>query len=183
MGRRKKKKGSKLWIIIAFVLLFIAFGSGGKTNSKETNSTVLASANIKATETPYTKQAPTAEPKPSNTKEPEPTAFLRSYTDSETIEEQEVTAVIASTPFMTAAPTSSPEKKKSSSGASSFREASDITTPVPKTEYVLNRSSMKFHVTGCRDVKKISTKNRVDYFGTRSEVISMGYKPCGHCNP
>ena len=49
--------------------------------------------------------------------------------------------------------------------------------------YVLNTNSMKFHYPSCSSAKKISTKNRKDYTGTRDELISQGYDPCGSCDP
>ena len=50
-------------------------------------------------------------------------------------------------------------------------------------EYVLNTSSMKFHLPSCSSVDTIDPANREDYTGTRDEVISMGYAPCGRCKP
>lgn len=50
-------------------------------------------------------------------------------------------------------------------------------------EYVLNTSSMKFHLPSCSSVDTIDPANREDYTGTRDEVIAMGYAPCGRCKP
>lgn len=49
--------------------------------------------------------------------------------------------------------------------------------------YVLNLSTKKFHHLNCRDVKKMSDKNK--YFSNegREEIIAKGYEPCGHCHP
>ncbi len=52
-----------------------------------------------------------------------------------------------------------------------------------KITYVLNTSTMKFHLSTCRDVSKIKDENYGTYKGTRDEVIDMGYSPCGHCHP
>lgn len=49
--------------------------------------------------------------------------------------------------------------------------------------YVLNTNSKKFHETTCNQVSNISDKNKQEYTGTRSEIISQGYTPCGNCNP
>lgn len=49
--------------------------------------------------------------------------------------------------------------------------------------YVLNTNSMKFHYPSCTSAQKISQKNRKDYTGTREELISQGYDPCGNCDP
>lgn len=46
--------------------------------------------------------------------------------------------------------------------------------------WVLNTSSKKFHKPSC---KKLPTKNRQDFEGTREEVINMDYEPCGICHP
>ena len=42
---------------------------------------------------------------------------------------------------------------------------------------------MKFHKPNCRDVEKISPENYDTFNGSRDEVISMNYEPCGHCDP
>ena len=49
--------------------------------------------------------------------------------------------------------------------------------------YVLNTNSMKFHYPSCSSAKKISSKNRKDYTGTREDLIQQGYDPCGYCDP
>ena len=49
--------------------------------------------------------------------------------------------------------------------------------------FVLNTSSMKFHFPSCSSVKKIAEHNRRDVEMTRSEIINMGYEPCGKCHP
>ena len=50
-------------------------------------------------------------------------------------------------------------------------------------EYILNKSSMKFHDPECSGAESISEKNRRTYQGTRQSVIDMGYEPCRICNP
>ncbi len=60
------------------------------------------------------------------------------------------------------------------------------TTPpssTPKTSYVLNTNTKKFHYPSCSSVKQMADKNRKDVTATREEVILMGYDPCGRCNP
>ena len=49
--------------------------------------------------------------------------------------------------------------------------------------YVLNTNTMKFHYPNCSSAKKISSKNRKDYTGSRDELINQGYDPCGNCHP
>lgn len=49
--------------------------------------------------------------------------------------------------------------------------------------YVLNTSSKKFHLPACSGAASISKANRQEYAGTREELISQGYSPCGTCKP
>ena len=60
-----------------------------------------------------------------------------------------------------------------------LRSADDGT----QEDYVLNKSSHKFHYPWCGSVGEISEKNRWDYRGTRESVIDMGYAPCKSCDP
>lgn len=57
--------------------------------------------------------------------------------------------------------------------------------PEEKNEvtYVLNTNSMKFHKPNCDSVTDMKEKNRQDVTLSRDEVIELGYKPCGRCNP
>lgn len=56
-------------------------------------------------------------------------------------------------------------------------------TKPSKKKYVLNKNTKKFHYNSCISVKKSSRKNKEVYIGFRSEVIDMGYTPCGNCRP
>ena len=49
--------------------------------------------------------------------------------------------------------------------------------------YVLFKNTKKFHYSNCRSVKQMADKNKKFHTGTRSEVIEMGYSPCGNCHP
>ncbi|MBR5453162.1 MAG: MBL fold metallo-hydrolase [Clostridia bacterium] len=55
--------------------------------------------------------------------------------------------------------------------------------PANVLEYVLNTNTKKFHYPSCSSVKQMSEKNKGYYTGTRDEVLSLGYDPCGRCNP
>ncbi len=61
--------------------------------------------------------------------------------------------------------------------------ANETSKDLVKASYVLNSNTMKFHLPGCRHVKEINDENRVDFEGTRQEVIDKGYSPCGTCHP
>ena len=49
--------------------------------------------------------------------------------------------------------------------------------------YILNIKSKKFHYPTCDSVSKMSEKNKQEYSGTREDLLSDGYSPCGSCNP
>lgn len=49
--------------------------------------------------------------------------------------------------------------------------------------YILNANTGKFHLPGCRDVKKMKDSNKQEITATRQEMLDMGYSPCKHCNP
>ncbi len=51
------------------------------------------------------------------------------------------------------------------------------------THYVLNTSSMKFHLPTCSGVESMSPANRQDYTGDRQTLLDQGYSPCGTCKP
>lgn len=58
-----------------------------------------------------------------------------------------------------------------------------VPDPANCHDYVLNSATHKFHYPSCSDVKRMLSDNRIDYYGTREDVISQGYSPCGHCHP
>lgn len=51
------------------------------------------------------------------------------------------------------------------------------------SKYILNTNTKKFHLESCSSAKNIPEKNRDEYSGDRSNLISMGYEPCKRCNP
>lgn len=50
-------------------------------------------------------------------------------------------------------------------------------------EYVVNKSTKKFHYPSCSSADDIVDSNRWEYRGTREELIDMGYDPCKRCDP
>lgn len=52
-----------------------------------------------------------------------------------------------------------------------------------QTHYILNTNSMKFHKDDCSAADSIRDKNRKDHYGTREELLELGYTPCGWCKP
>ena len=64
---------------------------------------------------------------------------------------------------------------RSSSADSSFRPSS--------SDYILNTSTKKFHYPSCSTVGQMKEENKQYFSGSRSEIIAMGYDPCGRCKP
>ena len=52
-----------------------------------------------------------------------------------------------------------------------------------ETEYVINTNTGKFHRPNCDSVAKMKAKNKKEFTGSREELISDGYEPCGNCKP
>lgn len=73
---------------------------------------------------------------------------------------------------------------KSSTVTTTKKQASTTTTKSQSSyNYILNTSSKKFHYSWCGSVKQMSDKNKSEYSGSRDDLISMGYTPCGNCDP
>lgn len=49
--------------------------------------------------------------------------------------------------------------------------------------FILNTNTHKFHRPSCDSVADIANRNKEEFHGTRNELLDMGYKPCGGCNP
>ncbi len=49
--------------------------------------------------------------------------------------------------------------------------------------YILNTASKKFHYPTCSGVAGMKVENKSEYTGTREELITDGYSPCGTCKP
>lgn len=80
-------------------------------------------------------------------------------------------------PTPTPAPTATPEPTPKPTPTPS-------PAPIPRTaRYVLNKNTKKFHRPSCASAKQIKNSNRIDFEGTRDEVIAKGYVPCKRCYP
>ena len=59
-----------------------------------------------------------------------------------------------------------------------------IEDPQPESQtYILNTNTRKFHYPSCSSVDSMKEKNKLEYNGTRDEIIAQGYEPCKRCNP
>lgn len=52
-----------------------------------------------------------------------------------------------------------------------------------ETSYIANTSTYKFHKPSCSSVKQMKESNKWYYTGSRDDLISQGYDPCGRCHP
>ena len=62
-------------------------------------------------------------------------------------------------------------------------DATEDTSEQATHSYILNTNTKVFHVIGCSSADHIKDKNRSTATGTRDEMISKGYSPCGKCHP
>jgi DNA-entry nuclease len=49
--------------------------------------------------------------------------------------------------------------------------------------YILNTNTHKFHDPSCSCVDDIKDSNKETYTGSRDDLITRGYEPCGQCKP
>lgn len=100
---------------------------------------------------------------------------------SETVE----TVAPAATPKPTAKPAPKPEPTPE---LVAIEEIAPAATEAPVTRsaektYVLNTNTGKFHKPTCSSVDQMKESNKLEFTGTREDVIGMGYEPCGKCHP
>lgn len=55
--------------------------------------------------------------------------------------------------------------------------------PSEGVTYVINSNTLRFHMCDCQSVYEMKDEHRVEFFGTRDELIDSDYIPCGRCNP
>lgn len=60
---------------------------------------------------------------------------------------------------------------------------SESDTKAAVDSFTLNPSSGKFHRPGCVWAEKIDPERRVDWTGSREDLIAVGYEPCHYCKP
>ncbi len=62
-------------------------------------------------------------------------------------------------------------------------EASGSGLTGPAISYIVNTNTGKFHNPGCSSIGQMSDSNKMEYTGSRDDLIAMGYQPCKRCNP
>lgn len=73
--------------------------------------------------------------------------------------------------------------RQSSAPASSHSYSDYASSPSSSADYILNTSTKKFHYPSCSTVGQMKEENKQYFSGSRSEIIAMGYDPCGRCKP
>lgn len=103
---------------------------------------------------------------------------------------QLLTPGFVSTPTPVPTPTPTPEPTPTPTP-----EPTPTPTPEPTPEpvveeqkpieqyYIINTNTGKFHYPTCRSIKRMKDKNKLEFTGTRDDVLARGYSPCMICNP
>ena len=159
-----KKVHIKTWSIISLALVLFVVGlylapKSADTNTPNTNENTDSQQIID--KNPNTDETP-------NTNNPHiDSTFNDSESDFETDNSAESTIppVVDSTPVID----NENDEKESSS--------------TPKTTYILNTDSKKFHYSSCSSAKQIKNSNKSEFSGSREDLIKNGYDPCGRCDP
>ena len=69
------------------------------------------------------------------------------------------------------------------SDTGSAKTSNSDTSGSSKTTYILNTSTMKFHLPSCSSISSMSEENKKSVNSSKSSLIKEGYSPCGRCNP
>lgn len=135
--------------------------------SENTNVGIVITGINLPTPVPTPTRAPTPVPTPRPTKTPRPTA----------------TPTPRPTPTPTPRPVVRPTVITSPPKIVTVYNNSQTNSRTNSRTYVLNTNTKKFHYPNCHDVSKIKDSNKRYMDGSRDQIMSMGYKPCKHCNP
>ncbi|MCM1528837.1 MAG: DNA/RNA non-specific endonuclease [Alistipes sp.] len=57
-----------------------------------------------------------------------------------------------------------------------------VQQPVSQT-YIANTNTGKFHYPSCSSVGQMNDSNKMEYTGSRDDLIAQGYEPCKRCCP
>lgn len=170
--------GGKAKLIIAIALAVICVVALPTTSG---NSTELdGTAAVTVTAEPKKETTITVTPKPSVKPTVEPTAEPTVEPTAEPTAEPTTALTPTTTP--TPEPT---ETTEPSAGTSTGSDSGSTGGAAQEAtgDYVVNTGTGKFHYLSCSSVGRISAENRMDYSGSRDELISRGYVPCKRCNP
>ncbi len=162
-----------LCLLLLGILFFASSCSGRGTDGGSTTAGPEATA-FSDRQQPEITAAP-SKATPEATVKPTPTATATLAPEPVLDPDPEPTEDLAPEPT----PTQEPAREAEADGPDA-----DPSPDEPEVrDYVLNKNTMKFHDPSCKSAGQIKEKNRVDYTGTREEIIEMGYEPCKNCNP
>ncbi len=170
-GGKKSDKGSKTvlpWrlIIAVAVLIFILIGGIAACTDSDDEPTTTTAAET--------------------TTEAEPESKTSIIEAVAALSPKETTEAAETTEKRTEKPTEAKTEKKTEKAIEKKTEkATEKKTAAPSAQktYVLNKSTMKFHLPSCSSCSKIKAENKGSYTGSRDDLIGQGYSPCGNCHP
>lgn len=165
LDSKYRKRATAITAGIFLVCGLLAFTTAGSGSDSQTDMDTVTTTTTAITTTTER----TTEPTTTTTKE-------TTTTTTTTTEETTTTTVTTTTDepvIETEPPTEAPTEPPT--------VQNDVSQS--QSNYVVNTSTEKFHRPSCRDVDKISPENRWDYTGSKDDLTSQGYSPCGHCNP
>lgn len=92
------------------------------------------------------------------------------------------------TPVVPVAPSkpTTEQPKTEEPKAEELKQETTPSAPVVNTNsqtYILNTNTKKFHYSSCGSASRIKESNKSTFTGSRDELISRGYSPCGNCDP
>lgn len=206
-------KRAWFWVVIVFVLFAGMVSSGTDSDDKDTKtpdnvesiSTHGETADDpRETETqsekkpekepepepsPEPEREPESEPEAQPVEKPEPTHEPEPEPAQEPATEPAQEPVIEPEPVIDTpveAPTDAPEEPPAT-GAIVIPDVEPIPAQreesAPQQEYIANTNTLKFHYPSCNSTKEMNEENKWYYTGTRDDLISLGYDPCGRCHP
>lgn len=88
-----------------------------------------------------------------------------------------------STPSAPVTTTTTPSEKPSAAPAPDPSPVTPPSSTATEQTYILNTNTKKFHYPSCSSVKSMKEENKQEYTGSRNDLISQGYDPCGRCKP
>ena len=191
--KEKLKMGTMLSVILGIVLFIVGCmmlpneetdNKPEKTKSKTETSVTTTVSSLKSNET-TTKTSATTTPIKSTTKQT--VENTTTTTIKQTISETTTIATVTTTKDSTTTTTTTTTKPTQTTTTTTTIKPKQTSTTTSKTEeifdYVVNTNTCKFHEPGCNSVDTIKENNRMDYRGTKEELIAMGYEGCKRCNP
>ncbi len=85
-------------------------------------------------------------------------------------------------PETTAATPETTAKVETTAAPETAKEPETTSAVADAREYILNTNTKKYHTEDCSSAKKIKETNKKSFYGTPSELESMGYEACKNCH-